>query len=148
MHQMIFFTSYHQMHQMIFFTSFENLLQTIDNENKEILILGDLNCDLLKPNLNHPTNKLRSLFEIYQLTQLIDEATRITETSSTLIDHFITNEPEKISKCGVIHTGISDHSLIYAIRKININHKDKENIIEIRNMKNFNENKFLHDLKS
>jgi hypothetical protein len=24
----------------------------------------------------------------------------------TLIDHFITNEPEKISKCGVIHTGI------------------------------------------
>ena len=44
---MIFFTSYHQMHQMIFFTSFENLLQTIDNENKEILILGDLNCDLL-----------------------------------------------------------------------------------------------------
>jgi exonuclease III len=72
------------MHQMIFFTSFENLLQTIDNENKEILILGDLNCDLLnKPNPNHPTNKLRSLFEIYQLTQLIDEATRITETSST-----------------------------------------------------------------
>ena len=68
-------------------------------------------------------------------------------TSSTLIDHFITNEPEKISKCGVIHTGISDHSLIYAIRKININHKNKENIIEIRNMKNFNENKFLHDLK-
>ena len=109
-----------------FFTSFGNLLQTINDENKEIL-----NCDLLKPNPNHPTNKLRSLFEIYQLTQLIDEATRITETSSTLIDHFITNEPEKISKCGVIHTGISDHSLIYAFRKININHKDKENIIEI-----------------
>jgi hypothetical protein len=47
----------------------------------------------------------------------------------------------------MIHTGISDHSPIYAIRKISINHKDKENIIEIRNMKNFNENKFLHDLK-
>jgi hypothetical protein len=108
-----------------FFTSFENLLQTIDNENKEILILGDLICDLLKPNPNHPTN-FRNLS-----MNSIDEATRITETSSTLIDHFITNEPEKISKCGVIHTGISDHSLIYAIRKININHKDKENIIEI-----------------
>jgi hypothetical protein len=48
-----------------------------------------------------------------------------------LITLYITNEPEQISKCGVIHTGISDHSLIYAIRKININHKDKENIIEI-----------------
>jgi hypothetical protein len=123
-----------------FFTSFGNLLQTINDENKEIL-----NCDLLKPNPNHPTNKLRSLFEIYQLTQLIDEATRITETSSTLIDHFVTNEPEKFSKCGVIYSGISDHSLIYAIRKININHKFKENIIEIRNTKNINENKL--DLK-
>jgi hypothetical protein len=27
--------------------------------------------------------------------------------------------PEKINLLGVIHTGISDHSLIYGIRKIN-----------------------------
>ena len=27
--------------------------------------------------------------------------------------------PEKINLSGVIHTGISDHSLIYGIRKIN-----------------------------
>ena len=27
--------------------------------------------------------------------------------------------PEKINSTGVIHTGISDHSLIYGIRKIN-----------------------------
>ena len=66
--------------------------------------------------------------------------------SSTLIDHFITNEPDKISKFGVIHTGISDHSLIYGIRKTNICHKDNGNILEIRNMKKFNEEKFLCDL--
>ena len=89
-----------------------------------------------------------SLFEIYQLSQLIDEATRITMSSSTLIDHFITNEPGKISRYGVIHTGISDHSLIYDIRKINISFKDDENIIEIRNMKKFSEQKFLHDLRT
>ena len=65
--------------------------------------------------------------------------------SSALIDHFITNEP-KISKFGVIHTGISDHSLIYGIRKTNICHKGNENILEIRNMKKFNEEKFLCDL--
>ena len=43
------------------------------------------------------------------------------------------------------HTGISDHSLIYGIKKINIRHKDN-NIIEIRNMKKFNKQQFLQDL--
>ena len=66
--------------------------------------------------------------------------------SSTLIDHFITNTPDKISKFGVIHTGLSSHSLIYGTRKTNICHKNKENNIEIRNMKKFNEEKFLCDL--
>ncbi len=71
------------------------------HENKETYILGDLNCDLLKSIPDHPTKTLKSLLEIYQLSQIIDKATRITRTSSTLIDHFITNEPGKISKCGV-----------------------------------------------
>ena len=82
---------------------------------------------------------------MYQLSQLIDEATRVTMTSATLIDHFITNKPEKFSKSGVNHTGISDRILIFAIRKINITQKGKENI-EIRNMKNFNEHQFLQDM--
>ena len=34
-------------------------------------------------------------------------------------DHYITSMREKINSTGVIHTGISDHSLIYGIRKIN-----------------------------
>ena len=51
-------------------------------------------------------------------------------TTSSLIDHIVTNTPEKISDSGVIHTGISDHSLIFAIRKMSII-KKQENIIEI-----------------
>jgi hypothetical protein len=52
------------MHHLIFFINLENLLKEIDDENKEIYILGDLNCDLIKPNPDHPTKKLKSLFEI------------------------------------------------------------------------------------
>ncbi len=33
-------------------------------------------------------------------------------TTSSLIDHVVTNTPEKISHSGVVHTGISDHSLL------------------------------------
>ena len=134
--------------QTEFFTQLEEIIQSFDNEDKEIYILGDLNCDLLKENSDQPTNKLKTIFEIYQLSQLITEATRVTMHSTTLIDHFITNNPEKICKTGVIHTGISDHSLIFAIRKINIvtQNKNGQNIVEIRNMKHFNEEQFLNDL--
>jgi hypothetical protein len=39
-----------------FFINLENLLKEIDDENKEIYILGDLNCDLIKPNPDHVTS--------------------------------------------------------------------------------------------
>ena len=107
------------MHNLNFFDHLENLIRAIDDENKEMHILGDLNCDMLKTGSAVPTKKLKS-YELYQLSQLIDEATRVTMTSASPIDHIITNKPEKISDSGVIHTGISDHSVVFAIRKTHI----------------------------
>ena len=95
-------------------------------------MMGYLNCDLLTEEKlsDTPTNKLNSLYELYQLSQLIDEPTRITMTTSSLIDHIITNTPEKISHSGVIHTGISDHSLVFAIRKIQIIQKKEKTLLK------------------
>ena len=118
-----------------FFNSSENFIKAIDDENKEFYILGDLNCDMLKINNESvPVKKIKSLYELYQLSQLIQEATRVTMTSPTLIDHIVTNTPENVSASGVVHTGISDHSLVFAIRKISVVRKT-ENNVEIRNMK-------------
>ena len=130
-----------------FFDHFEKLIKAIDHENKEVFILGDLNCNMLKADSdsNIPTKKIKLLYELYQLTQLINEATRVTMTTTSLIDHILTNTPEKISDSGVIHTGISDHSLVFAIRKISIIYK-QENTLEIRNMKNFDKEKFTKEL--
>ena len=84
---------------------------------------------------------------MYQLSQLIDEATRVTMTTSSLIDHIVkkTCTPEKISDSGVFHTGLSDHSLVFAIRKISVV-KKQEKKVEIRNMKKFDHQKFVEDL--
>ena len=131
-----------------FFDHLENLIKAIDDENKEMDILGDLNCDMLKTGSAVRTKKLKSLYELHQLSQLINwdnwynEATRVTVTFSSLIDHIVANQPEKISNSGVIHTGISDYSLVFAIRKTHIIKKQEENI-EMRNMKNFNDWKFI-----
>ena len=77
-------------------------------------ILGDLNCNLLEEKnlFNMPTNKLYSIYELYQLSQLINEPTRVTMRSSSLIDHVVTNTPEKISHSGVVHkvySGAENH---------------------------------------
>ena len=93
-----------------------------------------------------PTQKLYSLYELYQLSQLIKEPTRITIKSSSLIDHVVTNTTEKISQSGVLHTGISDHSLVYAIRKNSNIFQKANDFVEIRNMKHFNEEKFVNEL--
>ena len=100
-------------------------------------LLGYLNCDMLKKEAlqNTSTKKLNSLYDLYQLFQLIEERTQITMKSSSLIDHIVTNTPEKISHSGVIHTGSSDHSIIFAIRKIRIIEKKENNTVEMRNMK-------------
>ena len=64
-------------------------------------ILGDLNCNLLeeKTLFNIPTQKLNSLYELYQLSHLIKEPTRITMKSSSLIDHEVTNTPDNMVFC-------------------------------------------------
>ena len=108
--------------------------------------MGDLNCDILKSPCESHTRKLQFLSSLYQFDQLIDEPTRnITGTSATLIDLILTNKEENISKSGVIHLGLSDHSMIFAIRKHCIP-KSRENVKYIRNFKNFNANDFLTDL--
>ena len=56
-----------------------------------------------------------SLTALYNLDQLIKEPTRVTITSSSLIDLILTNQPNNISNSGV-DLGMSDHSLIYAVK--------------------------------
>ncbi len=89
-----------------FFIEFQKMIKLIDDENKELHILEDLNCNLLNNVSDQPTKTLKATLETYQLSQLITEATRITNISCTLIDHYITSIPEKINSTGVIHTGI------------------------------------------
>ncbi|CAH3137539.1 unnamed protein product, partial [Porites lobata] len=70
----------------------------------------------------------------------IDQPTRITSSTRTLIDHIFTNKPNIITNHGVLHVGISDHSLIYATHKHNTLKADPK-IIESRQFKNFDSSK-------
>ena len=77
---------------------------------------------------------------------MISEPTRITPTASTLIDLCITSSPEKISKSGVVHLGVSDHSLVFMTLKICYERTGNHGTIERRAFKNFNPRHFLDDV--
>lgn len=77
-----------------------------------VLIMGDLNQDLLNPNLNH----LKDIINSFAFCQLVTEPTRVTPTSKTLLDPLI---------CGVVTANLitnvtvsapfcSDHSPVSA----------------------------------
>ena len=66
------------------------------------------------------TRLLSNIAQVFYLHQLIEEPTRITDKSSTLIDVIYTNNPDKVVCSGVCHISISDHSLVYAFRKASI----------------------------
>ena len=95
------------------FSEFENVITKIDAENKELYLLRDINCNLLPEAITVNSFYLINIFDIYGRSQLITEPTCVTPASKTLIDLCITNSPEKVTNSGVIHRGISDHSLVF-----------------------------------
>ena len=99
--------------------------------------------------MDHGSRLLVDIANLFSLTQLIEEPTRITSSSSTLIDHIFTNSPDKISCAGVSHVSISDHSLIYAYRKLSTDRATKgHSSVNYRSFKNFDPAKFRHDIEN
>ena len=129
------------------FDVFESLLKQAELGYSDIYVAGDINCNLLQDSRVSYTTRLINIIEAYQLTQVISDATRITSNTSTLIDLFITNNTESIIYSGVYPLSISDHNLIFAIRKIGIPRRSPR-YVETRNFKKFNANAFLSDIKN
>ena len=127
------------------FDFFEIFLSKCDAESKELLVIGDINCNMIKSPKDSSTNKLIFLSTLYNLEQLIKEPTRVTSTSSSLIDLIFTNQPNNISNSGVIDLVMSDHSLIYAVKKVTMP-KYRQTRSKVRNFKRFNETDFIEEL--
>ena len=120
-------------------------LSKCDNENCELIIIGDFNCDVGKSPSDHQTQKLQFICYLYQIDQLITEPTRVRPTSATVIDLILTTRSENISESGLIHLGISDHGLVYLVMKFTPP-KSRKTAREIRNFKNFVESDFIQDI--
>ena len=144
-------------------------------ESQECYLLGDININLQpkdKEIFRHrPANTInieiphltRSYLEFcftHSLEQIITKPTRITDQTATLIDHILTNSPDKVSQSGIIDLGLSDHdliystrktslpkSLIYCTRKTSLPKSHKHNEIFVCSLKRYSAEKFLDILR-
>ena len=83
-----------------------------------LVILGDLNCDILHPDKGSRDGRdLLNLMMVYKLTNLIRELTRVTATFTTLITVILTNRPRSFLTSGTLDLGLSDHHLVYAVNR-------------------------------
>lgn len=75
------------------FNAFGTLLQHLEIHDLETNIIGDFNYDISANPQNYQTRNFLELCNLYQYSQLIQAPTRITASSSTLIDLFLTIIP-------------------------------------------------------
>ena len=73
--------------------------------------------------------------------------TRVTDQTATLIDHILTNSPDKVSQSGVMDLGLSDHDLIYCTRKTPLPKSSKHNVVFVRSTKSYSTEMFLEILR-
>ena len=85
--------------------------------NKPIYILGDGNCDMLKPDCRGAI-ALTNVCHSFNVSQLVSRPTRVTKTTEALIDVIITSNPQQVIESDVLPSSVSDHDLPYVVLRI------------------------------
>ena len=125
-----------------------NLFEYASSACEDMLVLGDLNCDILHPSNNGSEGRhLLGMCGIFNLDCLINEPTRLTPTSQTLIDVLLTNNKRRFLVSRTLEPHVSDHRLVFTVMKASHRHK-KSMMITSRSYKCYDKEKFLSDLSA
>ena len=93
-----------------FMSSFENVLEVANAEMKEVIMMGDLKCNFLPgARCQGETRKLKSVLQSMNMTQVVNEPTRVIGESQTLTDIVCTSQQQNITSVKVVKSVLSDH---------------------------------------
>ena len=76
--------------------------------------------------------------ELFSYKQLLNKPTRVTLSSSTTIDHIATTAMNNIVQSSVFETSMSDHFMVFCVRKFRGAQEKNHKVIQARSMKNVN----------
>lgn len=120
-------------------------LKKLNKENKEIYISGDYNFDLLNYEGNSKISDFYNLMSANSYLPLILQPTRITDTTTTIIDNIYTNTFNRETVGGNILIEIADHLSQFITVNNNINPLEQSTKYK-RDFSKFNDQSFLDDL--
>ena len=100
-----------------FIHSFDYHMQVIGREKKDVYLMGDFNINLLNCDSDGRVKDFVDFLTSFGLFALITKPTRITSTTSTLIDNIFTNCIQDDFDCGILCSDLSDHMPIFSINK-------------------------------
>lgn len=95
-----------------------NVLDKLKTDKKTCFIMGDFNVNITDTT-SHIVNDFLNLMHSHLFMPLIQQPTRVTETSATLIDNIFTNCIGLSVKSGILCTDISDHMPVFCLMKCN-----------------------------
>ena len=122
-----------------FMTKFKNMISDLSLA-QETYILGDFNICTLSGSKRSTEYLNRSYIDILSgagFSNIVKVPTRVTEISTSLLDHILCNNLGKICQSGVVPFGLSDHFLIYLTRKTVKKTSSTQNITHIRSLKRY-----------
>ena len=94
---------------LVFREKLNATLSNLNKTNKKFLILGDLNLNTIGCNQHPHAKDYLNILSSNAAFPLITKPTRITSTSSTLLDHTITNVTQNTLLPGILRLYLSDH---------------------------------------
>ena len=126
----------------------ENMLPDLLTTRDGLLIItGDSNIDILKPNAPL-TKQYIDLLYTFNSTQRVDKTTRVTRTSETLIDHIISNDPRRVTYTDVLPcSNVSDHDAPFACLNIRVK-RFVPRFKMIQNERGFKKEEFVREFTS
>ena len=131
--------------KVLFFEELSKCLSRIVNKYDNYFVAGDLNINMLDPKCDG-NNYFSDLNDTYNLTNLVKLPTCFKSSKGTLIDVLLTNKPKSFQKTFVCETGLSDHHKLVGTILRSTFVKLPPKIIKYRSYKNFDKNKFCHEL--
>ena len=104
----------------MFTDALQGMLSAISNERKVVYLMGDFNVRLDKIETDRNAQEFSDIMHSFSLQPLIDKPSRITPTSSSLIDNIFTNQVSDKMHSGLLYTDLSDHLVTFALSHDNI----------------------------
>ena len=98
--------------------------------------------------LSHDVKNYYQFCSMHGLKQLIQSPTRVTCSTSTLIDYILTSPPSRFSQKGIINVDLPDHQVISSVRKISrIKACGAHTYLNFRSLKNYTADYYNEALK-